>query len=269
MSQRPAFRIDRLSDGVTRIIETGVAPWLRCNIWHVAGRDRDLVIDTGMGLSPLKAEILRLSNRPLTAILTHMHFDHCGGAHEFDRRLGHRAEAATLEAPDWTNTLYGGGWTAAELIKPRAYPDFDPETYAVRAAPLTGYLDEGDVIDLGDRHFQVLHLPGHSPGSIGLYEVGTRTLFSGDALYDGPLLDTLHHSEPEVLRATLSRIRELAPETVHGGHYPSFGRDHAEGLIDRYLAGGNRIDNFATWMRDQVTGAAQDKSGADTLRSRN
>ena len=44
---------------------------------------------------------------------------------------------------------------------------------------------------LGDRHFEVLHLPGHSPGSIGLWERRTGILFSGDALYDGPLLDEL------------------------------------------------------------------------------
>ena len=269
MTGRPAFRTDRLSDGVTRLIETGVAPWLRCNIWHVRGRDRDLVIDTGMGLSPLKAEILRLSDRPLTAIVTHTHFDHCGGLHEFDDRLGHEAEAATMSAPDWTNTLYGGGWAAAELIQPRVFPDFDPETFAVRAAPLTGYLDEGDVVDLGDRHFNVLHLPGHSPGSIGLYEARTGMLFSGDALYDGPLLDSLFHSEPEVLRATLRRIKDLVPVTVHGGHYPSFGTAHARTLIDAYLSGGNRIDNIATWMRDQLRSQGiATKRGAAPVRSR-
>jgi glyoxylase-like metal-dependent hydrolase (beta-lactamase superfamily II) len=50
------------------------------------------------------------------------------------------------------------------------------------------------VIDLCDRVFEVLHLPGHSPGSIGLWERQTGTLFSGDAIYDGPLLDELRDS---------------------------------------------------------------------------
>ena len=52
-------------------------------------------------------------------------------------------------------------------------------------------VEEGDIVDIGNRHFEVLHLPGHSPGSIGLWEASTGTLFSGDALYDGPLLDQL------------------------------------------------------------------------------
>ena len=58
-------------------------------------------------------------------------------------------------------------------------------------APATRLLGDGDVIDLGDRAFEVLHLPGHSPGSIGLWEAATGILFSGDAVYDGPLLDEL------------------------------------------------------------------------------
>jgi glyoxylase-like metal-dependent hydrolase (beta-lactamase superfamily II) len=56
-------------------------------------------------------------------------------------------------------------------------------------------IDEGDVIDLGDRAFEVLHLPGHSPGSIGLLDCSAGILFSGDAAYDGPLLDELGDSD--------------------------------------------------------------------------
>ena len=245
------FRIERLDDDITLIIERGVRPWLRCNIWHVRGRDRDLVIDTGMGLSPLKTQILRLSDRPLTAIVTHTHFDHSAGLHEFDDRLGHPAEAAFMAADDSRNMVSSGRWTAAELIDPAVYPDFDPATYVIRAAPLTGHLDEGDVLDLGDRVFRVLHLPGHSPGSIGLWEEATGVLFSGDAIYDGPMLDILPESEPEVLRATHERLRRLAPRTVHGGHSPSFGADRLMEITAEYLAGGCRIEDFDAWMADQ------------------
>ena len=64
-------------------------------------------------------------------------------------------------------------------------------TFTRPAAPATTLLCDGDVVDLGDRAFEVLHLPGHSPGSIGLWEPATGVLFSGDAIYDGPLLDEL------------------------------------------------------------------------------
>ncbi len=59
------FTTLRLSDRISLIQETGVANFMRCNIWHVRGRDCDLVIDTGMGLGPLKDWVLNDSNRPL------------------------------------------------------------------------------------------------------------------------------------------------------------------------------------------------------------
>ena len=108
--------------------------------------------------------------------------------------------------------------------------------YEVRAAPATRLLDDGDVIDLGDRTFDVLHLPGHSPGSIGLWEAATGVLFSGDALYDGPLLDELDGSDIDAYVATIERLRELPVTVVHGGHERSFGRDRLVELCDAYLA---------------------------------
>jgi glyoxylase-like metal-dependent hydrolase (beta-lactamase superfamily II) len=52
----------------------------------------------------------------------------------------------------------------------------------------TRVVEEGDVIDLGDRTLTVLHLPGHTPGEIGLWEEATRTLFAGDCEYESCVL---------------------------------------------------------------------------------
>ena len=141
---------------------------MRCNIWHIRGRDCDLVIDTGMGLDSLKQWIMSTTDKPVKAIVTHCHFDHSGCLHEFDVRLGHRAEAEILANPVNKAVVYEGAWTRIAIVDPMQHPDFAPGTYAITPAPLTGYLDEGDVVDLGDCSYQVLHLPGHSPGSIGL-----------------------------------------------------------------------------------------------------
>ncbi len=86
------YEIQNVSDGISLIREKYVANWLRCNIWHVRGKNFDLLIDTGMGLRPLKKEIAALSQNPIKVISTHCHFDHIGGAHEFDCRLGHKSE---------------------------------------------------------------------------------------------------------------------------------------------------------------------------------
>ena len=245
------FLTRRLSDRVSLIQETGVARFMRCNIWHVRGRDCDLVIDTGMGLSPLKDWVRQESDRPLKAIVTHCHFDHSGGLHEFDCRLGHRAEADILAAPEPERVVYTRDWAEIEIVDPRAHPGFRPETYRITPAPLTGYLDEGDVIDLGDCAYQVLHVPGHSPGSIALWDAGSRTIFSGDALYDGALLDDLYHSDPGTYRATLSRLAGLGAEVFHAGHFPSFGPARMQDIIRRYLAGNNTITDVAAWYAQE------------------
>jgi glyoxylase-like metal-dependent hydrolase (beta-lactamase superfamily II) len=86
------FRRDRFSEGVSLLSETHVDPFARCNIWHVRGRDRDLVVDTGLGIVSLREAAADLFERPVTAVLTHSHFDHIGGAYEFADRIGHEVE---------------------------------------------------------------------------------------------------------------------------------------------------------------------------------
>ena len=84
---------------------------------------------------------------------------------------------------------------------------------SIQPAPLTMLLGEGDLVDLGDRRFRVLHLPGHSPDSIGLLDERDGLFFSGDAIYDDTLIDDLPDSD----RDRLSRH--------HGPHHRPAGAD--------------------------------------------
>jgi glyoxylase-like metal-dependent hydrolase (beta-lactamase superfamily II) len=110
----------------------------------------------------------------------------------------------------------------------------------VRPAPAERLLEGGDVIDLGDRLFEVVHTPGHSPGGIGLFEKKTGIFLSGDIVYDGPLIDDAYHSDRDAYHATFERIRSLAVSFVHGGHFPSFGPTRYRQIIDEYLAGARK-----------------------------
>jgi glyoxylase-like metal-dependent hydrolase (beta-lactamase superfamily II) len=65
-----------------------------------------------------------------------------------------------------------------------------------------------------------------------LWEKATRTLFSGDVIYDGPLIDDLDHSDLTEYERSLKRLRRLPVETIHAGHDPSFGRERLHELID-------------------------------------
>ena len=243
------YRVERLSDGVTLISEQFIEPYYRCNIWHVRGRGRDLLIDTGMGISSLKEATRHLIDKPVLAVATHTHADHIGGHHEFDDCLVHRIEAEGLKHPSARNTLIADDFDPADLRKLRIagyeiegsliaalpHDGYDLRSYRVRGARPTRTVEEGDVVDTGDRRFEVLHLPGHSPGSIGLWEERTGILFSGDAIYDGPLLDELHHSSIADYIRTMRRLRGMPVRVVHAGHDPSFGRDRLVELVDAYL----------------------------------
>jgi glyoxylase-like metal-dependent hydrolase (beta-lactamase superfamily II) len=123
-----------------------------------------------------------------------------------------------------------------DLITALPHAGYDLASYRLLPANPTRIVEEGDIVDTGDRHFEVLHLPGHSPGSIGLWETASGTLFSGDAIYDGPLLDELGHSNIADYVRTMRRLRELPVRVVHAGHDPSFGRDRLVVLVDAYLA---------------------------------
>jgi glyoxylase-like metal-dependent hydrolase (beta-lactamase superfamily II) len=118
-----------------------------------------------------------------------------------------------------------------------AYPDdrFDPDHYDITPAPPTMVLDGGEILDLGNRRFEVLHYPGHSPGSIALWESESGVLFSGDVVYDGELSDKLYHSDRGEYERSLERLREIPVQIVHGGHHASFGHQRFLEIIDSYL----------------------------------
>jgi len=228
-------------EGVTLVHEPFMPFFFRCNMWHVRGRDRDLLIDTGSGAISLTAQMKWLAQRPTICLLSHTHWDHIGSAHEFAERLVHPAEAAILADPTNAATLaakYAKDDPAIEAqMFTRRPPGWRGSAYRLRPAPPTQLVAEGAVIDLGDRRLTVLHTPGHSPGHVSLFEERTGILFAADAVYDGPLVDKLYHSDLAAYRATMRRLRDLQPSIVHGGHFPSFGPTRYRELIDAYLAG--------------------------------
>ncbi len=229
------FELRRFSDDVTLIREPHVFGAAYANMWHVRGRDKDLLLDTGTGVLSLRAQVAQLTERPPVCVASHTHFDHIGGHHEFEERLVHAAEADILAAPDDERTLLSANREACFQALP--YAGFDIGRYGIAAAPATRLVAEGDIVDLGDRHFEVMHLPGHSPGSICLWEAATRTLLSGDVVTEGAPIDEHYHSDIPDYIASLERLRDLPAEIVHPGHYESLGRPRMVEIIDDYLAG--------------------------------
>ncbi|SLN31923.1 hydroxyacylglutathione hydrolase [Roseivivax jejudonensis] len=222
------YATESKSDGVTLIHEPFIQPFYRCNMWHVRGRDRDMLIDSGMGVLPLREWVPLVTERALTAVASHTHFDHIGCHHEFADRVVHRAEADILADPQNRATL-ADPYVTDDIFDRLPPAPYSSTTYSVRAAPASRLVEDGDVIDLGDRHFEVIHTPGHSPGGIALWEAATETLFSGDIVYDGPLIEDTYHADARDYYASMTRLLDLPVRVVHGGHFPSYdGARHRE-----------------------------------------
>jgi len=228
------YQTRAVGDGVTYICEPYVKQFYRCNIWLVRGRDKYMLIDSGMGVASLRHVVAGVTQSTCVAVASHTHFDHIGSHHEFAERFVHKEEAGILAVPTRANTLADPYVTDAIFTKLPPVPYVSAE-YRVKRAPATRLLEDGDVIDLGDRHFEVIHAPGHSPGSIMLFERDSGVLFSGDTVYDGPLIDDAYHSDVEVYLRTMQQIYDLPVRIVHGGHFPSCDGTRYRELVRRYL----------------------------------
>ncbi|MDZ7908869.1 MAG: MBL fold metallo-hydrolase [Gemmobacter sp.] len=228
------YRLRRLDDGITWIDEPHIQEFYRCNIWHVRGRDRDMLVDSGMGVVSLRQWVPLVTERPLDAVASHTHFDHIGCHHEFPCRLCHAAEADLLAAPTRENT-YADKYVTDDIFTQLPPEPYLSATYAVKAAPATRILQDGDVINLGDRQFEVIHTPGHSPGGIALWEAASGVLISGDIVYDGPLIEGTTPAEAAQYIASMKRLYDLPVRVVHGGHFPSYDGARHRQIIGNWL----------------------------------
>lgn len=227
----------KIGDGVSLFWEPHVHPFFRCNIWLVRGRERDLLIDSGMGLRPLRPELGLTPGKPVIAVATHAHVDHIGSLHEFDDRRAHVCEARAYETMPDAVTLANLFRDQEGAVDALPHPGWSAADYRLTPTTIGAPFDGGEVIDLGDRRFRVLPLPGHSPGCVGFFDEGAGVLFSGDALYDGQLIDDFPHSDVADYVETMERLRALEIRIGHGGHGPSFDNARKGVLVEEYLAG--------------------------------
>jgi glyoxylase-like metal-dependent hydrolase (beta-lactamase superfamily II) len=238
---RDWFRIRPAGHALTVIDEPHVHSLLQANSWLVRGQDGDLLFDSGLGVASLRTALDGIISPDPVLVLSHAHLDHMGSAHEFADCRAHPAERTgnplpgSLEGPALAAELGLDEALPPLLVTARPDEAWDPAAYRLRPARVTQPLGDGDIVDPGGRPLTVLHLPGHSPGSIALFDQRDGTLFSGDVVYDDVLLDAVTGSDPELYRASLRRLRELPVRAVRPGHGPSFGPRRLHSIIDRYL----------------------------------
>ncbi|WP_186526136.1 MBL fold metallo-hydrolase [Leekyejoonella antrihumi] len=236
-----------VGEGLTVIWEPHVLPLLRANIWHLHTPGFNLVIDSGLGVASLRGCLPHLFEGDCAVVVTHAHLDHMGSAHEFEQCWAHSAEP--LGAPHLGALRRGplsealglelDGSPDELLIDARPHAEYDPSAYKLSPARVTRQLHDGDLIELPGRTLTVLHLPGHTAGSIALYEQEARSLFSGDVVYDlepgEQLLDEMHGSEVDSYIASMQRLATLPVDMVYPGHGHSFDGTRLRELARDYV----------------------------------
>lgn len=234
--------IQEFSDnGVILSREHHYTSWNRANIWIVKGTNMDLVIDTGIGLWNLHSFLLKKKiiggedgTKPYHAVATHVHFDHSGGLHQFKDVAIHSQEATALTAGDSFEACCF--MSRAECGKP---PDTEwkPKDFKLQPATPTRILEDGDIFDLGNRKLSVIHLPGHSRGSVGLLDETSGDFFSGDVIYQGPMLDCLPYSNTSDNLESIENILSFSDKVkrVYPGHLDTFDGKKLKEIAEGYL----------------------------------
>jgi glyoxylase-like metal-dependent hydrolase (beta-lactamase superfamily II) len=209
----------------------------------VVGTTRALLIDTGNGLNDLPVAIEEITDLPVVVVNTHGHFDHTHGNHYFDEvYLSVRDDEVYRQynTPEVVRDLY------ASVSGPiRWLTKYEKE--AILALPVkdeTLPLPDEGYFDLGDRKIEIVNIPGHTPGSIGLIDRKEGALFAGDMMTMGSVLMQLREgTDMSVFRDSLRTLEGLAEEgafsVIYGGH--------AEPVETSYLS---KYDKMATDLLD-------------------
>lgn len=188
------FAIEEVAPGVIAIGE----PRFHQLNWSylILGTRRALMFDTGPGVRDISAVVRRLTTLPVTALPSHMHFDHTGGLKGFSNIA--LADLSLLRAcmqEDWlvvADDLYVGYWEGMTWT-------------AVKPAQ---WLAIGSEIDLGGRKLDLVHTPGHSPDSVSLHDRASGLFFAADFIYPGKLYAQIANAD---LQAYLDSAETLLP----------------------------------------------------------
>lgn len=134
--------------------------WEETHCYLLQGQERSLLIDTGLGICSIYDQVRILTDQPVTAVATHVHWDHIGGHQYFPDFYAHEAELSWLQGSFPLTVEQVRRMVADRCRLPQNYR---LEGYTLFQGVPTRLLQDGDWIDLGGRSLQVLHTPGHSP----------------------------------------------------------------------------------------------------------
>jgi glyoxylase-like metal-dependent hydrolase (beta-lactamase superfamily II) len=215
----PWFHLEKINNHVWRIADGDID-----NIYLIQGRDSALLIDSGTGAANLTNYLESIIALPLIVVITHSHPDHAGSINQFKKIHAHPEEfemirffstnevRASMAVPMGLNRV-------ADSLK---FHVTDSSYIPVFIPVLDGY-----VFDLGDRKIEVIHVPGHTKGSICLLDHKDKLLYTGD---NDNTLVWLHTPDALPLEIYLKSLQKLKHRdaqftTLLPGHGPPIDKE--------------------------------------------
>ena len=226
------------------------------NMYLLLGAHTALLVDTGCGLYPLKPVIDKLIHgRNLIVLNTHTHWDHILGNEEFKEIYVHENEADIISKPYDVSYFKDSPNKIVE--------HYAEKNFLIPPAQLIKTVKHGDVFNLGNIDVEIIHAPGHSPGSICLI-TNNGELFTSDVAYYGDQFLPSRDKIPQVLE-TLNKLIILCNEQEIAEIYPSHRNYPCDKtlLIDLYEGIQNiknlwntkkPFDFFEAWQIDDPSG---------------
>lgn len=208
------FTIDQIDEKTYIISE--YKHWEETHCYLLIGKQKALLIDTGLGIRNIYEEVRKLTDKPIIAIATHIHWDHIGGHKYFPTFYAHKKEL------DWLT----GSFPLTEVAVKNMLSDhcelpleFNIDEYKIFQGTPTKFIEDNDIIDLGERIVKAIHTPGHSPGHLCFFEEETGYFFSGDLIYKGTLFANYPSTDPQSYLLSLRKIANLPVKHIFPGHH--------------------------------------------------
>ncbi len=198
-----------------------------CYATLVAGENRALLFDTCVGVDDLASAVREITDLPLIVVLSHGHFDHIGGAFQFDKVYLSHEDHVIIEdykveqLQHWLTEMQteSDGKSESAVNKVVEFLEEKRKKHE-KLVPWDNFSDLNfDSVDLGGVHCDIIPLPGHSPGSVGVLVREEKMLLSGDTLTPIMTMMFPHHNSLDEYLETLRKVQELEFEYYVTGHH--------------------------------------------------
>jgi len=201
------FQVYQVAPGVKAIYEP--YQWQETISYLIEGKSKALLFDTGNGIGDIHGLVKRLTDKPISVLNSHSHFDHVGGNHAFKRVYGMNTAYTKERQQGISNEEISEEVSPAALCRPLPH-GVSEATHIGRPYKISKRIEDGYTFELGDRSLEVIHVPGHTPDAIALIDHDHGLLWTGDTFYAGPIWLYAPETDLVAYRQSIDRLlREL------------------------------------------------------------